>query len=145
MHVSAHRTEDVKSSTLHVPCLLLHVCRCSHNFVAPHPKLRIRADSAAAAARRSLSLFVERSDRVKLLIDGFRQARALRPRGAPAMELTHPFWCAPEVLQGGEGSRAADVYSFGIVLWEMLTWELPYKEVGIHPWMVRWQRNAMLC
>lgn len=36
---------------------------------------------------------------------------------------THPFrlWMAPEVLSGKEVDEKADVYSFGLVLWEIVT------------------------
>lgn len=30
-----------------------------------------------------------------------------------------PFYMAPEVVQNGHLSKPADVFSFGIVLWEM--------------------------
>ncbi|EFN51398.1 hypothetical protein CHLNCDRAFT_141030 [Chlorella variabilis] len=46
----------------------------------------------------------------------------------------NPRWLAPEVISRWEetgvylpqGSTAADVYAFGIVLWELLTWQLPF-------------------
>ncbi|KAI8465776.1 MAG: kinase-like domain-containing protein [Monoraphidium minutum] len=34
----------------------------------------------------------------------------------------NPRWCAPEALLEGRYSKKADVYSFGIVMWELLTW-----------------------
>jgi serine/threonine protein kinase len=43
-------------------------------------------------------------------------------------------WMAPEVLTGNVYSESADVYSMGIVLWEMLTGQCPYdgmKQVEI--------------
>lgn len=38
----------------------------------------------------------------------------------------NPRWLAAEVLSGDRPTAAADVYSFGIVLWELLTWKLPW-------------------
>ncbi len=35
-------------------------------------------------------------------------------------------WMAPEVLRGEAYSEDADVYSFGVIVWEMLTGEIPY-------------------
>eukprot|EP00742_Colponemidia_sp_Colp-10_P009081 GILJ01009877.1.p1 GENE.GILJ01009877.1~~GILJ01009877.1.p1 ORF type:complete len:582 (-),score=74.99 GILJ01009877.1:226-1971(-) len=41
-----------------------------------------------------------------------------------------PHWMAPEVLRGGEYSEAADVYSYGMILWEMLTQQVPYVNLS---------------
>lgn len=38
---------------------------------------------------------------------------------------TH-HWMAPEVLRGEEYSKAADVYSFGMILWEMISRKVPF-------------------
>jgi serine/threonine protein kinase len=37
-----------------------------------------------------------------------------------------PHWMAPEILRGEKYEEAADVYSFGVILWEMMTGEIPY-------------------
>ena len=34
---------------------------------------------------------------------------------------------APEILRGERYQEAADVYSFGVILWEILTEEIPHK------------------
>ncbi|XP_062519889.1 probable serine/threonine-protein kinase DDB_G0278509 [Corticium candelabrum] len=39
-----------------------------------------------------------------------------------------PSWCAPEILSGQGYGTAADVYSFGIVMWEIWSRELPYVD-----------------
>jgi len=38
---------------------------------------------------------------------------------------------APEVLLDGRVSKAADVYAFGITLWELFTAGQPYKGAGM--------------
>lgn len=38
----------------------------------------------------------------------------------------NPLWLAPEVLRGDKATAASDIFSFGIVLFELLTWRLPW-------------------
>jgi len=33
---------------------------------------------------------------------------------------------APEILRGEKYTEAADVYSFGVILWEMITGDIPF-------------------
>ena len=35
---------------------------------------------------------------------------------------------APEILKGGKYDCPSDVYSFGILMWEMMTSQIPYKD-----------------
>ncbi|GAM19984.1 hypothetical protein SAMD00019534_031590, partial [Acytostelium subglobosum LB1] len=39
------------------------------------------------------------------------------------------LWMSPEVIRGDVYSEKCDVYSYGIILWEMLTRRLPYEDV----------------
>ncbi|CAG9806107.1 unnamed protein product [Chironomus riparius] len=36
-------------------------------------------------------------------------------------------WMPPEVIKAGTYSKASDVWSYGVLLWELLTGEIPYK------------------
>jgi serine/threonine protein kinase len=49
----------------------------------------------------------------------------------------NPIWLAPEVLLGGRATAASDVYSFGLVLYELLTWQLPWDSEGKNAFQVR--------
>ena len=42
---------------------------------------------------------------------------------------------APEVLTGAHATAASDVFSFGVVLWELITLTLPWE--GCNPFQVR--------
>jgi serine/threonine protein kinase len=45
-----------------------------------------------------------------------------------------PYTMAPEVIRGERYTRASDVYSFGIVAWEIWTGELPFE--GLKPMQI---------
>ncbi|GIL75439.1 hypothetical protein Vretifemale_5158 [Volvox reticuliferus] len=44
-------------------------------------------------------------------------------------KMTNPRWLAPEVIRNSSVGKAADVYSFSIIMWEMLTWKQPYQDM----------------
>uniref|UniRef100_A0AAY5EXC8 Protein kinase domain-containing protein n=1 Tax=Electrophorus electricus TaxID=8005 RepID=A0AAY5EXC8_ELEEL len=53
------------------------------------------------------------------------------------MSLVGTFpWMAPEVIQSLPVSETCDTYSYGVVLWEMLTCEIPFK--GLEGLQVAW-------
>ena len=37
-------------------------------------------------------------------------------------------WAPPELINGGECSEKADIYSLGVILWEIVTAERPYRK-----------------
>lgn len=41
-------------------------------------------------------------------------------------------YCAPEILRGGGISEKADVYSFGVTMWQVLHQETPYDSEDLH-------------
>ncbi|KAK2077818.1 hypothetical protein QBZ16_004666 [Prototheca wickerhamii] len=44
--------------------------------------------------------------------------------------VTNPRWLSPEILQGGPATMPSDVYAFGTLMWELLTWELPFANMN---------------
>lgn len=52
----------------------------------------------------------------------FNLARALKSEMVePSATLNSPAWSAPERLQGKRYGKSADVFSFGVILWELIT------------------------
>lgn len=39
-------------------------------------------------------------------------------------------WTAPEVFDGRRYNEKADVYSFGVILWELCTREVPFSNLS---------------
>jgi len=53
-----------------------------------------------------------------------------RTRLPPVVQAVSAPWAAPEVFTVGRVSRASDVYSFGIVMFEVLFRHIPYREAA---------------
>lgn len=51
------------------------------------------------------------------------------PAIASSLAANNPRWQAPEVIHSRSFSAAADVYAFGLILWELATWELPFEQL----------------
>jgi len=66
-------------------------------------------------------------------ITDFNLSKILEGTGqASSHAAMNPRWLAPEILDGTPASFASDVYAFGVCMWELLTWKIPY---GIsNPW-----------
>jgi non-specific serine/threonine protein kinase/serine/threonine-protein kinase len=80
------------------------------------------------------NIFVNGDEQVKLLdfgvaklLDDAGDDERTRTLGAP---LT-PLYAAPEQLTDGSITTATDVYALGVVLFELLTGETPWTEVGL--------------
>lgn len=52
---------------------------------------------------------------------------AVRAVPSPHHRCGTPHWAAPEVLRGEALGPPADIFSLGVILWEMLTQQLPHR------------------
>ena len=106
---------------------------------------RVRLTIAAGAAKGMLCLHRQNPPIIhrdlkspNLLVDDgwrtkvadFNLSRMMNETGSMntmgTMANVNPRWLAPEVLRGGKASVASDLFSMGVVLWELLAWDVPW-------------------
>ncbi|PRW57695.1 Serine threonine- kinase CTR1 [Chlorella sorokiniana] len=79
---------------------------------------------------KSPNLLVDKSWKVK--VADFNLSKILDTdtgSGRSALANMNPRWLAPEILSGEAATRASDVFSWGVVMWEILTLQLPWPHV----------------
>lgn len=81
---------------------------------------------------KSPNILMDQAGRAKLADFGLTCLE--QPEGEKTAEIGTYRWMAPEVINHEEYGKPADVYSYGMVLYELLTRELPF--VGISPMKV---------
>ncbi|XP_042225370.1 tyrosine-protein kinase ABL1-like isoform X2 [Homarus americanus] len=82
---------------------------------------------------KSMNVLLDCYYRAKIADFGFSILRRSRT-GSPAQRGSirgTPAWMAPELLTKGDVSAKCDVYSYAIILWEMLTASHPFKGLDI--------------
>ncbi|KAM9957201.1 hypothetical protein ACTFIW_008941 [Dictyostelium discoideum] len=81
-----------------------------------------------------LNGITEGQNSVATIID-FGTSTALYGGAALIRCVDQPLWLGPEVLAGTAYSEPSDVYSFGIILWELYTRAHPFDEFQFGQWM----------
>lgn len=59
-----------------------------------------------------------------------RLADVTQPGVASSVVANNPRWHAPEIIRDALFTKPGDVYAFGLIMWEMITWELPYDSMS---------------
>lgn len=81
---------------------------------------------------KSSNILIDSNWSVKLCDFGLSRVKYKSDRKRFAKQrVGTPHWMAPEILRGEKYDESADVYSFGMVLWEMVTSEIPYLNTPI--------------
>uniref|UniRef100_A0A3Q3AGG0 Mitogen-activated protein kinase kinase kinase 12 n=1 Tax=Kryptolebias marmoratus TaxID=37003 RepID=A0A3Q3AGG0_KRYMA len=76
---------------------------------------------------KSPNMLITHDDMVK--ISDFGTSKELSDKSTKMSFAGTVAWMAPEVIRNEPVSEKVDIWSFGVVLWEMLTGEVPYKDV----------------
>lgn len=105
--------------TFKLPSLLKVAIDVSKGMNYLHQNNIIHRDLKAA------NLLMDENEVVK--VADFGVARVKAQSGVMTAETGTYRWMAPEVIEHKPYDHKADVFSFGIVLWELLTGKLPYE------------------
>ncbi|QHN71166.1 serine/threonine protein kinase [Mollivirus kamchatka] len=77
---------------------------------------------------KSSNLLVGDSLSMKVADFGFAR---IKETNATMTRCGTPCWTAPEIITGERYTEKADVYSFGIIMWEVITGKRPYADLDI--------------
>eukprot|EP01103_Thecamoeba_quadrilineata_P001906 TRINITY_DN1176_c0_g1_i2.p1 TRINITY_DN1176_c0_g1~~TRINITY_DN1176_c0_g1_i2.p1 ORF type:complete len:1699 (+),score=387.97 TRINITY_DN1176_c0_g1_i2:81-5177(+) len=108
---------------LHVAADIALGMKYLHSVVPPIIHRDLRSPNILMAS-------LDPTDKVCAKVADFGLSRLLAPTMAGGD--FNPNWLAPEIMRGKEYTGSADVYSYGIINWEILTGARPFEEYEQH-------------
>lgn len=132
-----------------VPCIIMEYCQYGPLFNFIHRGAVISAKQTFAWAKeiaqgmaylhshqiihrdlKSPNILI--ADHLTVKVSDFGTAREWNNVSATMSFTGTVAWMAPEVIRHEPCSEKVDVWSYGVVLWELLTQEIPYKNMETH-------------
>ena len=82
---------------------------------------------------KSLNILIDERGRGKVADFGNSKSNNLNSQNSARGEsgVGTYAWCAPEVIKGEKASLKSDLYSFGIIVWEILTKQIPWEGMEV--------------
>ncbi|CAI2362317.1 unnamed protein product [Moneuplotes crassus] len=75
---------------------------------------------------KSQNILIKEDWSVKICDFGLSKIRGISPEEDKKGRVGTPHWMAPEILRGNKYEAASDVYSYGVILWELITRQIPF-------------------
>jgi len=83
---------------------------------------------------KSSNILLDDNLRIKLSDFGLSRIKNIFQEGDNKGRIGTPHWMAPEIMKGNKYEEASDVFSYGMILWELISSEIPYY--GLTPYQV---------
>jgi len=115
--VRKHKIEPL-SEALKIK-LLIEIARGMH-YLHSHKPMILHRDL------KSLNVLVNSEMQAKIADMGLSRIHKIRGTRVMSMVGT-PQWAAPEILKQEKYNEKADIWSYGIIVWELVTYERPYE------------------
>jgi len=122
LHPSGHSDSEL-AEPLPMPRVIDIARGCAHGLAFLHDTLHV-----AHRDIKSLNILLAKDGMAK--ISDFGLSREVLT-AAPMTRAGSLLWAAPELLKGVKYDTSCDQWSFAVVIWEMLTGQMPYK--GMSP------------
>ena len=75
---------------------------------------------------KSSNILIDDNWKIKISDFGLSRIKNLLTLQENKGRIGTPHWMAPEIMKGNVYQEASDIFSYGMILWEIVTFEIPY-------------------